>query len=137
MNEKFSTLVYATAKTALLAYLMWQVVLPWRRWRMWLVAPPLVAVCFYTVSLPLNYAVLQRPVIYPRITLTFGGESPSPIKGPLFLLSKTSSDFVIWDSSVRRLLWIPSNSVKRLEVIGVDDLFAYQQGRQADPERNK
>ena len=139
LNDRFATLVYATAKTALLACLMWKVAMPWRRWRLWLVAPPLVAVCFYTVSLPLDYAVLQRPVIYPRIELTLGAEAPpSPpgANGPLFLLSKTASDFVIWDASVRRLLWIPSGSVKRVEVIGVGNLFAHE-GSQANRERNK
>jgi hypothetical protein len=139
LNDRFATLVYATAKTALLAYLMWKVVMPWRRWRLWLVAPPLVAVCFYTVSLPLDYAVLQRPVIYPRIKLTLGAESqPSApsTNGPLFLLSKTASDFVIWDASVRRLVWIPSGSVKRVEVIGVGNLFA-QEDSPANRERNK
>lgn len=139
LNEKFATLVYATAKTALLAYLMWKVVMPWRRWRLWLVAPPLVAVCFYTVSLPLDYAVLQRPVIYPRIKLALGAESPpSPpgTNGPLFLLSKTAGDFVVWDASIRRLLWIPSGSVKRVEVIGIGNLFAHE-GSQANRERNK
>jgi hypothetical protein len=97
----------------------------------------MVALCFYTISLPLDYAVLQRPVIYPRISLALSAESLPAFNGPLFLLSKTASDFVIWDSSARRLVWIPSAGVKRLEVIGVGDLFSDQQGGQADRERNK
>jgi hypothetical protein len=137
LNERFSTLVYATAKTAFLVYLMWRVALPWRRWRLWLVAPVMVALCFYAISLPLDYAVLQRPVIYPRISLALSGEPAPATNGPLFLLSKTASDFVIWDASARRLLWIPSGGVKRLEVVGVGDLFSDQQGGPADRERNK
>lgn len=137
LNESFSSLLYAIAKTVLLVYLMWRVVLPWKRWRLWLVAPLMVALCFYTISLPLDYAVLQRPVIFPRIRLALSGDSLPAFNGPIFLLSKTASDFVIWDSSARRLLWIPSAGVKRLEVIGVGDLFSDQQGGQAGRERNK
>jgi hypothetical protein len=137
LQAMFSRLVYATAKTALLTYLVWQVVLPWQRWRPWLVALPLVAVCFYGVSLLLDYAVLQRPVVYPRITVTLDEASPFIRGSPLFLLSKTANDFVIWDSLARRLLWIPSGSIKRVEVIGVDDLFTYRPGSRTNPEKNK
>lgn len=137
LKGMFSRLVYATAKTALLTYLVWQVVRPWQRWRLWLVALPLVAVCFYGVSLLLDYAVLQRPVVYPRIKVTLAEESPFMLNSPLFLLSKTTGDFVIWDSLARKLFWVPSGSVKRVEVIGVDDLFAFRPDSRTNPEKNK
>jgi hypothetical protein len=137
LNEMFSGLLYATAKTGVLTYLIWQVVRPWRRWRLWLVALPSVAVCFYGVSLLLDYAVLQKPVVYPRIVVTLTEPSPFWLNSPLFLLNKTTNDFVIWDSLARRLVWVPSGSVKRVEVVGVDDLFAFRPDARTNPEKNK
>jgi hypothetical protein len=128
LQDMFSHLVFATAKTALLAYLVWLVVQPLQRWRLWLAALPVVAACFYGVSLLLDYAVLLRPVVYPRIEVTLNEDSPFVLDSPLFLLNKTPSDFVIWDASAHKLLWVPSGSVKRVEVIGVDDLFAFRPG---------
>jgi hypothetical protein len=43
--------------------------------------------------------------------------------GPLFLLSQTTRDFVIWDAASRTLLWIPADTVKRAELDGTYDLF--------------
>jgi hypothetical protein len=124
LTDAFFDLMYRMAQATLLAYMTWWAVPP-RRWRSWFVAPPLVAaLLIYVISLPMDYGVLLRPIAYPRITLALDEKAAFAIAGPLYLLSKTANDFVVWDASVRKLFWIPSGSVKRAEVGGVYDLFA-------------
>jgi len=136
LNEVFEELVVSTVQAAILTYIIWRVVLPWR-WRVWFVAPSLVAAVFYLASLPMDYGVLRRPINYPRVVLTLDEKTVSSIVGPFFLLSKTGNDFVVWDASIRKLLWIPTGSVKRAEVGGVYDLFASVSDRQPAPQGKK
>lgn len=122
LGEAFQELVIGMLLAAALAYLTWRVTCRWRS-RRWCVAPPLLAAALYLVLLPMDYGVLQRPINYPRIALALDDKTAPAFKGPLFLLNKTSGDFVIWDASLRKLFWIPAGSVKRAEVDGAYDLF--------------
>ena len=123
LNNAFQELVFGFVLAVGLAYLTWRTTLPWR-WRGWYAAPSLVAAALYLILLPMDYGVLQKPVTYPRITLTPDGNSAFPMTGPLFLLNQTTRDFVVWDASIRKLFWIPAATVKRAELDGTYDLFA-------------
>lgn len=118
----FQELAIGLAEAILIAYLTWRVTLPWR-WRAWCVAPPYFATALYLLLLPMDYGVLQRPANYPRIALTFDGAPALAADGPVFLLNKSSSDFVVWGAASRKLFWIPAGSVKRAEIDGAYDLF--------------
>jgi hypothetical protein len=122
LNNAFQELVFGFALAAALAYLTWRITLPWR-WRSWYAAPSFFAAALYLVLLPMDYGVLQRSITYPRIALTPGDKSKFPMTGPLFLLNQTAREFVVWDASVRKLFWIPADSVKRAELDGTYDLF--------------
>lgn len=122
LNDAFEELVAGFVLALVLAYLTWRITLPWRG-RAWYAAPSLVAAGLYLILLPMDYGVLQRPVTYPRITLTPGDKEAPPMTGPLFLLRQTAQDFVVWDASVRKLFWIPAATVKRAELDGSYDLF--------------
>jgi hypothetical protein len=123
LNNAFEELVFGFVLAILLAYLTWRTTLPWR-WRGWYAAPSLVAAALYLILLPMDYGVLQRPITYPRITLTPGENVSFPMRGPLFLLNQTTQEFVVWDASIRKLFWIPAATVKRAELDGTYDLFA-------------
>lgn len=122
LNNAFEELVFGFVLAVALAYLTWRTTLPWR-WRGWYAAPSLVAAALYLILLPMDYGVLQKPVTYPRIRLTPDGNATFPMPGPLFLLNQTTRDFVVWDASVRKLFWIPADTVKRAELDGTYDLF--------------
>jgi hypothetical protein len=122
LNNAFQELVFGFVLAVALAYLTWRTALPWR-WRGWYAAPSLVAAALYLILLPMDYGVLQKPVTYPRITLTADGSAAFPMTGPLFLLNQTTRDFVVWDASIRKLFWIPADTVKRAELDGNYDLF--------------
>jgi len=122
LNNAFEELVLGFALAVVLAYLTWRTTLPWPR-RAWLVAPSFIAAVLYLVLLPMDYGVLQRSITYPRITLTLDEKLVFPMTGPLFLLNQTARDFIVWDASVRKVLWIPAGAVRRAELDGTYDLF--------------
>jgi hypothetical protein len=125
LNNAFQELVFGFTLAAALAYLTWHTTRPWR-WRSWYVAPSFFAAALYLILLPMDYGVLQRSITYPRIALTLNEKFPMP--GPLFLLSRTEHDFVVWDGAIRKVFWIPTETVTRAELDGTYDLF--------DSERN-
>lgn len=123
LGHAFQELVFGFVLAVVLAYFTWRITLPWR-WRGWYAAPSLIAAALYLILLPMDYGVLQKPVTYPRIKLTPNGNANFPMTGPLFLLNQTARDFVVWDASIRKLFWIPADTVKRAELDGTYDLFA-------------
>lgn len=122
LDSEFKELVLGLAKALALSYLTWRVTLPWR-WHAWCVAPSFVATALYLILLPMDYGVLQRSINYPRIALTLDGKAPFAAAGPVYLLNKSSGEFVVWGASSRSLLWVPAASVRRAEVDGAFDLF--------------
>lgn len=122
LDAAFQDLTIGLAGAMLIAWLTWRVTLPWR-WHAWCVAPSFFATALYVLLLPMDYGVLQRAINYPRIALTFDAKSAFPVAGPVFLLNKSSSDFVVWGAASRKLIWVPAGSVKRAEVDGAYDLF--------------
>lgn len=124
LTHAFQELVFGFVLAVVLAYLTWYTTLPWRG-RVWYAAPSCLAAVLYLILLPMDYGVLQRSITYPRITLTPDDKASFPMQGPLFLLNQTPHDFVVWDASVRKLFWIPAATVKRAELDGSYDLFAF------------
>ena len=122
LDIEFMELVLGLAKAVVLSYLTWRVTLPWR-WRAWCVAPSFFATALYLILLPMDYGVLKRSLNYPRIALTLDDKTPFPAAGPVFLLNKSSSEFVVWGALPRKLYWVPVASVRRAEVDGAYDLF--------------
>lgn len=122
LKTTFDELITGLAEAILIAFLTWRVTLPWR-WRAWCVAPPFFAAALYMLLLPMDYGVLQRSINYPRIAMTLEGKSAFDAAGPLFLLNKSSGDFVVWDAASRKLFWVPISAVKRAEIDGAYDLF--------------
>jgi hypothetical protein len=120
LARQFEDLLFGGVAAAALAFFAWRVVAKWRL-RAWLVAPFVLPLAIYVVTLPMAYGVMQRPVRYPLVSFA-GYESES--EGRLFLLSRTGDAFVVWNESARRLVWLPSGGVKRAEVHGVGDLFS-------------
>lgn len=122
LDDTFHELEIGLIQAIILAYLTWRVTRPWR-WHAWCVAPSFFAMALYLILLPMDYGVLQRPINYPRIAMTFVEKTEFPVTGAVFLLNKSSNDFVVWSATARKLFWVPAASVKRAEVDGAYDLF--------------
>jgi hypothetical protein len=117
----FGTQLSLAVAIALLACVTWWIVMAWR-WRGWLIAPFLVSVGLCLLLLPMDYGVLQRPTIYPVVHLV--REAGGPATGTrLFLINKSTGEFVVWDEAARKVAWIPAGSVSSAEIVEVRDLF--------------
>ena len=90
--------------------------------RVVLLIPFVVTLALYSLYLPMAYGVLVRPPKYNVVTV-YGRERPAEPPARLFLLSSTDQEFVVWDSSVPVVRWIPKREVNRAEVHGVQSLF--------------
>lgn len=122
LNRAFRHLIIGLAESLAIAWLTWRITRPWR-WHVWCIAPPFFATALYIILLPMDYGVLQRTINYPRIALTVDEKIPFPVSGPVFLLNKSSSDFVVWSASTRQLYWVPAANVRRADVDGAYNLF--------------
>jgi hypothetical protein len=117
-GERLSQTIYLV----LLACVAWQTVMPWR-WRSWLMAPFLVSMGLFLLLLPMDYGVLKRPTVYPVLSITPGDAAIPQPDGTLYLLDRTDSEFVAWDASSRKVMWIPADSLARAEIVRMHDLF--------------
>lgn len=117
----FGTQLSLTVAIALLACVTWWTVVAWK-WRSWLIAPFIVSVFLCLLLLPMDYGVLQRPTIYPVVSLVRAAPtSAKPAR--LFLINKTDAEFVVWDPATRKVGWIPVDAVSSAEIVQVRDLF--------------
>ncbi|WP_157654764.1 hypothetical protein [Burkholderia ubonensis] len=118
----FQNLLGMVCAAAGLTIVAWRVVQPWKP-RAWLILPYVVALALGLLALPMDYGVLMRATLYPRVTLTPDGDQPFPMADRAFLLSATKDAFVIWDSLCHRLAWIPSDRIAFARSDDVADLF--------------
>lgn len=109
-----------------LVCIAWQTVAPWY-WRGWLITPFLVSLGMFLLLLPMDYGVLKRPTVYPVLNLTTddgAAAADSDASGEtLFLLDKTDGEFIAWNASARKVVWVPAGTVARAEIVRMHDLF--------------
>jgi hypothetical protein len=122
LDDTFAELCRGFVFAVGIAYFTWRTVRP-SRWRWWYAAPSFLAAALYLILLPMDYGVLRRSIAYPRILLTPAENIAFPMTGPLFLLKETTREFVVWDASVRKLFWIPVDTVRRAELTGNYNVF--------------
>ncbi len=118
----FTDLLDAETRVILLLIAVWHVTAVLAR-RVALLTPFVVALALYTLYLPMAYGVLMRPTSYNIVALQFRERTAEP-PSLFFLLSSTDHEFVVWDSTVRTVLWVPKGEVSRAEVHRVQSLFA-------------
>ena len=118
----FTDLLDAETRIILLLIAAWHVTAFLGR-RVALLIPFVVALALYTLYLPMAYGVLMRPTSYNIVALHFRAHPTEP-PALFFLLSSTDQEFVVWDSSIPIVLWVPKSEVSRAEVHRVQSLFA-------------
>jgi len=106
----------------LLASVAWTTVAPWRR-RGWLILPFIVSMGLFLMLLTMDYGVLKRPTVYPLLSLTAGKDAEAWNGDTLYLLNKTDSEFVAWNASAHKVIWVPAGSQARAEILRMHDLF--------------
>ncbi len=119
----FHLLLYGEILAGALFLLAWHVTLRYRL-RFLMLSPFMIGFMLYTVSLPMIYGVLVRPVKYAVIAFGSGDEAVTREPEAFFLLNKTEHEFIAWDARRRRVRWISKDEVKRAEVQRIENLFS-------------
>ena len=129
LDLRFESILFGIAGTSILIYLAWRLAPAWRH-RGWLLAPLLLALALFAILLPMDYGVLERPISYPLVRITPNDGQAEIDQGPLFLMNKTDSGFVVWSATSRHVVWLPNSGIKRAEISSVENLF-HAQGAQS------
>ena len=122
LDNYFFGLVLAELKVVVLLLIALRVAWPWR-FRSLMLAPFAVVFMMYLILLPMNYGVLMRPAKFARISLITTGEGLVNKNSDLFLLDRNDKEFVLWDSTEKRALWIPTGGIKAAELKQMEFLF--------------
>jgi len=122
LGETFGERLSQSIYFILLAAVAWRTVAPWRR-RGWLILPFLVCMGLFLMLLPMDYGVLKRPTVYPVLGLTAGKDAEAWNGDTLYLLNKSDDEFVAWNASAHRIVWIPAGSQARAEILRMHELF--------------
>ncbi|UNK50345.1 hypothetical protein MNR01_04760 [Lysobacter sp. S4-A87] len=121
-GERLTQAIYLVILTCV----AWYTVARWR-WRNWLISPFVVSMGLFLLLLPMDYGVLKRPTVYPVLSITASddaGLDAAPTPGStLYLLDKTDSEFIAWDATARKVIWMPSSTLSRAEIVRMHDLF--------------
>jgi hypothetical protein len=118
----FFNLLLGEALAGLLLVAAWHLTDGWRWQAMW-VSWFVIVFIVYSASLPMVYGVLWVSAKYPIVTLNSPDASLTHDLGTLYLLSKSDTEFVVWDARGKRLLWIPKDEIKWADVKRVGNLF--------------
>jgi hypothetical protein len=113
----FSLRLYYDVLVACLLAMSWHLAANWR-FPALAVAPFAIVFLLYTILLPMLYGVLKRQIQFPVVTLTLSGEATGTAASPLFLLSKGEQDFVLFRPLERKVVWLPRDQVRSLDVTG-------------------
>ena len=124
LELEFVQLIYVTVYAVALTLVAWRL-MSGSRLRGWLIVPFVTAIALYTLHLPMAFGVIARPTRY-NVVLLQPTEAVSLLSGRLYLLNKSEQDFVVWDATRKRVLWIPKQAVTRVEVMQVENLFGQE-----------
>ncbi len=113
----FSLRLYYDLLVACLLAASWHLAAGWR-FQTLAIAPFAVVFLLYTILLPMLYGVLKRPIQFPSVTLTTSGDAAARTVEPLFLLSKGEQEFVLYQPLARKVIWLPRDQVRGLDVTG-------------------
>lgn len=122
LGETFGERLSQTLYFILLAAVAWRTVAPWRR-RGLLILPFLISMGLFLLLLPMDYGVLKRPTVYPLLSLAADKDAEAWNGDTLYLLNKTDSEFVAWNASAHKIVWVPAGSQARAEILRMHDLF--------------
>lgn len=81
-----------------------------------LLFPFLLVFAIYLFLLPLSYGILEKRIEFPSVTFISTVEKVSSMNGDLLLLNKTEQEFILWDRSLSKALWLPRDKMVKVEI---------------------
>jgi hypothetical protein len=123
LDAVFSRCLYVELAVTALTLAVWRLAAGWRL-QLLVASPFVITSILYLVLLPMLFGILKHQIAFPKITISPPGEfATAPAGGDLFLLNKSENDFVLYDATARKLIWLPKDAVKALVVTGVAPLL--------------
>lgn len=79
--------------------------------------PFVVVFAIYLLLLLQNYAVLKKRIAFPEVTLVPKVDmAVSASNEKIYLLTKTDQEFILWNRTTRKILWVPVAQVSKLGI---------------------
>lgn len=125
LDNLYFNLTLSVIKGGVLLLLAWRVAESWRL-RILLTAPFALAFLLSVLLLPMAFGVLKRPARFPPVVVQSDSKMLASVRGEVFLLDKTSDEFVLWEAAGRRVLWVPRDQVKSAQIGQARFLFAIE-----------
>lgn len=86
--------------------------------------PFLLVFMIYLFLLPPDFAVLYKRIEFPAVTIVSTvKDKPSNMSEDLLLLNKTDKEFILWNKTEEKALWIPLDKVARMEIGQAQPVF--------------
>ena len=123
LDNLYFNLTLSVIKGGVLLLLAWRVAQIWRL-RLLLTAPFALAFLLSVLLLPMAYGVLKRPARFPPVVVQSESKMLASVQGEVYLLDKTSDEFVLWEAAARRVLWVPRDQVRSAQIGQARFLFA-------------
>jgi hypothetical protein len=120
IHTSFLDSVLFLLEITVLFYAAWHLT-PGRRFRPLLITPFALALAMFFVSLPMIYGILILPNKYPIVRIA-AKDTTVNTTAAYYLLNKTAREIVVWDGSNKRVLWLPIESVTKVEVDRIESL---------------
>lgn len=118
----FDLTLFAIISAVLLGAAAW--ITPRSGLRLLMLAPFALTFMMCLMLLPMAYGVLMLPARFPRVTASIETPMTADKASNLFLIAKTEQEFVLWDGANKRILWIPKERMKGLDIGEAEPLFA-------------
>ncbi|MDI6791689.1 MAG: hypothetical protein QME81_02310 [bacterium] len=114
LRNHFLLVLISVIEAGILLLLAWRVTSIWHL-QFLMVSPFAIIFILYIILLPMVYGVLIIPIEFAPIEIKCGDKMLSNKSGTLDrfrLLNKTDQEFVLWDSTEKKVFWIPKEQVE-------------------------
>ncbi|MFC3551591.1 hypothetical protein ACFOLC_11285 [Lysobacter cavernae] len=128
LRSVFNAQLWSAVQLVVMCCIGWHVVSRWH-WRAWLIGPLLFVTALLVLMLPMEFGALLKPSRYPVVRIETKDARAPPIATGQFLIDRNERGLTVWDPPTRRVLWIPSDDVARMETVGIRELFEAPAGR--------
>jgi len=123
LREAFNQQLWAALRLVAITCIAWAVVARWPD-RAWLISPLVFASALLVLMLPMEFGALLRPTRYPLVLVETRADGPPVAATARFLIDRNDRGLTLWDPGSRRVFWIPSGDIVRMETLAVRELFA-------------
>lgn len=116
LEAYFLYLIIVDMAAGFLLLAAWRVAMPWRLHGLF-VCPFVIILILYITLLPAAYGPLRVPIAFPTIHIKTKIDGLVNNSRTNYLISKTEKTFILWDSDVKELLWIPEQQINILRLM--------------------